>query len=144
MSADKSIADMSSDELFELAQSRKEQELNAQRESLRADMDALKEERRQLINTHKKALNTLDGKINTLRKQMNLGGGTGKTRTRTSVNVSSLVLEILADKTQLSTKEIQAELSNNGVTANNLSQTLAYLKRQGKISSPSRSIYAIA
>ena len=36
------------------------------------------------------------------------------------------------------------ELEGRGVVANNLAQTLAYLKRQGKVTSPARSIYTPA
>ena len=39
---------------------------------------------------------------------------------------------------------VKAELEKRGVVAKNLAQTLAYLKRQGKVASPSRSIYTPA
>ena len=52
------------------------------------------------------------------------------------------VLEIVAKTKKISTKEIKAQLDNRGIVANNLAQTLAYLKRQGKVTSPARSIYS--
>ena len=54
------------------------------------------------------------------------------------------VLDIVSQSKKVSTKEIKAELDNRGVVAKNLAQTLAYLKRQGKVKSPARSIYSPA
>jgi hypothetical protein len=54
------------------------------------------------------------------------------------------VLDIVSQAKKISTKEIKAELESRGVVANNLPQTLAYLKRQGKVTSPARSIYSPA
>jgi hypothetical protein len=50
-------------------------------------------------------------------------------------------MEIVSKAKKISTTEIKAELESRGVVANNLAQTLAYLKRQGRVASPERSIY---
>ena len=52
------------------------------------------------------------------------------------------VLEIVSGAKKISTKDIKEQLEARGVVANNLAQTLAYLKRQGKVTSPARSIYS--
>jgi hypothetical protein len=56
--------------------------------------------------------------------------------------VTDAVLAIIQAAGEISTPDIKAELERQGVVASNLSQTLAYLKRQGRVSSPSRSMYS--
>ena len=138
--AKKSLTDLSSDELYELARQREEQEAAEAQEAARAQIEALRQQRREMVARHKKELSAVDSQI---RK---LGGRTGPGRRRASsgVSISEQVLEIVSKSKKVSTKEIKAELENRGVVANNLAQTLAYLKRQGKIKSPARSIYSPA
>jgi len=131
----KSIDELTAEELYELAKAREAEEREREKEKLRAQVDELRAERKATVARHRKELADIDARI---RK---LGGRTG-TRSGGG-NVSASVLDILSDKKKHSTKEIQAELQNRGVTANNLAQTLAYLKRQGKVQSPERSIYTI-
>ena len=143
MAKKKSINELSADELFQLAEARKQEEQQKQRDVLKDELNALRQERRTLMIEQRKALASLDSKIKKLRKQMspgkNASGGS-----RSSNNISLAVLEILGKGKKMSTKEIQATLAKQGIAANNLNQTLAYLKRQGKITSPQRSIYAIS
>ena len=75
-----------------------------------------------------------------------LGGRGGRAKRRGSAggNVTDHVLEIVTKAKKISTREIKDELEGRGVVANNLAQTLAYLKRQGKVASPARSIYTPA
>lgn len=135
MAKKKTIDQMSAEELFELAQARQEEEREAQKEKVREQVEALREKRRELVARQRKELAAIDREIAKLR-------GTGKGgRGRSGVNVSNAVMDILSGGKKMSTKEIQSALSSNGVMANNLSQTLAYLKRQGKIKSPARSVY---
>jgi hypothetical protein len=138
MAKKKTVTQMSSDELFELAKARQAEEAELQRESERQKLEELREERRTIVARHRKELSAIDSKIRKLRGKGSSGRG------RSGVNISNAVLEILANKNELNTKEIQAELAAAGIVANNLSQTLAYLKRQNKITSPARSVYAIA
>lgn len=138
MAKKKTIEQMSSDELYELAKARLVEEQEAQKEQAREQIEALREERRELVAQQRKELAIIDRKIAKLR-------GTGKAaRGRAGINVSTAVMDVLATGKKFSTKEIQAALSANGIVANNLSQTLAYLKRQGKVKSPARSVYALA
>lgn len=136
MAKNKSLDQMSADELFELAQTRQQQEAEKQREAAREELMALREERRALIAAQKKEVAAIDRKIEKLSgKPASKGRGQ---------NISKAVLDILTAQGQQSTKEIKAKLDADGIVANNLSQTLAYLKRKGKITSPQRSVYAMA
>lgn len=132
----KDINELSAEELYELAKEREAQEREREKQERRAKVDALKAERKALLARHKKEVAEVDARIR------RLGGRSGSRAG--SNNVSANILDILADKKQHSTKDIQAELQKRGVTANNLAQTLSYLKRQNKVKSPKRSIYIIA
>lgn len=138
--AKKGLSDLSSDELYELARAREQQEAEEAREAVRAELEALRQARRDMVARHRKELAALDAEIR------GLGGRTTRGRRRGSAggSVTEHVLEIVGKTKKISTKEIKAELEARGVVANNLAQTLAYLKRQGKVSSPARSIYSPA
>ena len=138
--AKKSLSDLSSDELYRLAQEREEQEAAAEKEAARAQIEELRNARREMVARHRKELAAIDAEIR------GLGGRSarGKRRASPGGSVTDQVLDIVSKGKKISTKEIKAELENRGVVANNLAQTLAYLKRQGKVSSPARSIYSPA
>ena len=138
MAKKKTVDSMSAEELYALAQERELQEQEAQQAELREQIEALRAERRELIAANKKAVAAIDSKI---RK---LGGRTGRgTARRSGGNITAKVLEVLA-KGKASTKDIKAALEAQGVAPANLAQTLAYLKRTGRVTSPSRAVYALA
>lgn len=138
--AKKAIADLSSEELYEMARAREEQEAVEAHEVARAQIDGLRQQRRETVARHRKELAAIDAEIR------RLGGRTGPGRRRSASggSVTEQVLDIVSQSKKISTKEIKAELENRGIVANNLAQTLAYLKRQGKVTSPARSIYSAA
>lgn len=139
MAKKKAIEKMSADELYALAQQREQEEQQAQQEAIRQEVEALRAQRREVIAQHKKELAAIDAKIK------KLGGRTGGGRRRGAAggNVTNAVLEVLAGG-KASTRDIKAALDAKGVAASNLSQTLAYLKRTGRVTSPSRAVYALA
>ena len=141
MAKKKTVHQLSSNELFKLASARKQEEQQKKRSVVKIELDALQQERRELIAKQRKALTTLDRKIKKLRN--NLSPKVKKSTGRAN-NISNTVLSILQKNKKMNTTDIQAALTQEGITANNLSQTLAYLKRQGKVASPKRSIYTPA
>ncbi len=140
----KPIETMSSEELFELAEFRRIEEEKDARQTLKSELEELRKERRELINQHKKTLSQVEDRIEKIRASLSSTPGASNRLSRSSgTNISAVVLSTLETHKKMSTKELQAELNSNGVVAANLSQTLAYLKRQGKIISPERAVYAI-
>ena len=135
MAKKKSIDELSAEELFALAQQREEQEAQAEREMVKQQVEQLKARRKELIAQHRKEISALDKEIKRL-------GGRSATRKVSGVNVTDAVMEIVYEAGEITTKEIKAKLDSKGVPTQNLSQTLAYLKRQGRVHSPSRSVYA--
>ena len=137
MARKKSLDEFSADELYALAEEKKQQEDSLQKEALKEQINQLKAQRRDLVTQQKKELAVIDAEIRRL-------GGRVRSRSRNGVNVAEAVLSIVQAAGEISTKEIKAELDRQGIVASNLSQTLAYLKRQGRVVSPARSQYAAA
>lgn len=136
--AKKNVSDMSSEELYQLAREREEQEAMEAKEAVRAQIEALRAQRKEIVARHRKELAAIDAEIRSLGGR---ASGRGKRRGGSGGNVTDHVMEIVAGAKKITTAEIKAELENRGVVANNLAQTLAYLKRQGRVASPSRSVY---
>ena len=135
MARKKTVEELSADELYTLALARQQEEEQAQREAARQEIDDLKQHRRELLAKQRKELAAIDSKIKKL-------GGRTRSKNGSAVNVTDAVFAIVQAAGQINTKDIKSELDRQGVIAGNLSQTLAYLKRKGRVSSPSRSVYA--
>lgn len=141
MAKKNTVTTMSSAALYKLAQKREQEERAKHLEAAKGKIDALKAKRRELVAKQKKELGKLDAEIK------KLGGkapGSAKRKKRSGGSVSAAVLAAIAAGGEISTQDLKAALDAKGVTAGNLGQTLAYLKRQGKISSPSRAVYVIS
>ena len=139
MAKKNSVSNMSSASLYKLAQKREQEEMATQQEAAKGKINELRVKRRALVVKQKKELAKVDREI------AKLGGkkspaSSGK---RKGKNVSSSVLEAISAAGTINTQDLKAALAAKGVVAGNLGQTLAYLKRQKKISSPSRAVYAI-
>ncbi|MGA1691498.1 MAG: hypothetical protein ACO378_07485 [Sedimenticolaceae bacterium] len=132
------IANLSAEELFELAKKKQAEEIEQKREAAKAEIDALRQKRRDLVAQHKKDLAKIDSELSSLTGRKASKSGARASR---GSNISNIVLEILGSGGQMTTKDLQAALDNRGVPAPNLAQTLAYLKKKGSISSPARSVY---
>ncbi|MEW7978737.1 MAG: hypothetical protein AB2813_02770 [Candidatus Sedimenticola endophacoides] len=137
MATKKSVDNMSADELFALASKRREQEQEQEqaREAVRAEIEALRAQRKALVAEQRKALAAIDAKIRKL-------GGATRTRAARG-GIGDKVLAVIKAAGRITTKELRAELESQGVTTSNLSQTLAYLKRQDLVKSPARSVYSV-
>jgi len=134
----KSLDDLSAAELFELAQRRQQQEKDRQREALKEQVETLRAKRRDTVVRHKKELLAIDAEIRSL-------SGSGRpARARGKVNVSQKVIDIIGAKGTASTTDIKKALDDESIAAGNLSQTLAYLKRMGRIVSAGRANYKLA
>ena len=134
----KALDEMTSSELFELAQLRKQEEKVRQREAHKEQVEALRAKRRELTARYKKDLVAIDAEIRAL-----TGGGRAP-RARGKVNVSQKVLDIIGAKGKASTSDIKQGLEAEGIAVGNLSQTLAYLKRMGRVVSAGRANYKLA
>jgi DNA repair exonuclease SbcCD ATPase subunit len=140
MARKKPIDELSADELYELARQREREELEAEREANRARLDELREHRREVIAQHRKELASIDREIRQLggrTRTARAGGGGGEGK------ISQRVLSLIEASGRISTKDLKASLDAAGVETKNLNQLLAYLKRNGRVVSPSRGVYAL-
>ncbi|HKJ77806.1 MAG TPA: hypothetical protein VKA64_11455 [Gammaproteobacteria bacterium] len=137
----KSVEEMSADELYELAKRRETEEEARQREALRADLESKRAKRRELVARQKKELAEVDKEIRKLQRKMRGGGAGGGRR---GGQLSKKVEEVIGRLGKASTKDIRAKLEAEGVDTGNLGQTLAYLKRNGRVKSPQRAVYTLA
>ena len=141
MARAKSIDELSAKELFKLAEKREKEEQDRKAAENKAKIEELKAQRKTLIATHRKEIAAIDRQLKKL-----MGTAAGKT-TKTGKpagGTTESILNLLATHKSMSTAQIRAELENNGLTVNNLSQTLAYLKRTKRVTSPARSTYALS
>ncbi len=138
--SNKPIEQLSAQELYELAKLREQEEAEAQREENRARQDELRDRRRELTAQYKKDIAALDRELRALGGRPR-GRAAGRGR---GGSLTDKVLELVARAGTISTKELKVALEKEGMDTTNMGQTLAYLKRNGKVIAPSRATYAVA
>ena len=137
----KAINELSAKELYKLAEKREKEEQEKKAAENKAKIDELKAQRKALIASHRKEIAAIDRQLKKL-----TGTSTGnKIKSKKAAGgTTDSILSLLTSHKSMTTAQIRTELENNGLTVNNLSQTLAYLKRTKRVSSPARSTYSLA
>lgn len=135
--AKKDLQEMSAEELYALAQKKEKEEEANQKEALKSKIAELREQKKSLMAKHRKELAAIDAEIRAL-------GGRGGARKGRQTGASAAILELLGKKGEMDTKSIRSKLESQGVAVSNLGQTMAYLKRNGKVKSTGRGVYKIA
>lgn len=128
---------MTAAELFDLAKQREQEEREQERAAAVQEIDELKARRRELGVQYRKEIRAIDTQLQAL---------TGRKKRRAPVGrgrITERILEIISERGQASTKEIRGELETSGLETANLSQLLGNLKKNGRISSPGRAVYAL-
>lgn len=129
---------MSAAQLRALADKIEKQEAAEKAAQIKEEIASLKTERKSLVSDHKKALSAIDRKIARL-----TGKGAKPGRSKRGGSASAAIVDFVGKSGKATTKEIKAALEKKGISTANLNQTLAYLKRQNRISSPSRAVYKL-
>lgn len=140
MAKKKSVNELSSEELYEMAKLREQEEKESKKQELRAQAAELRAERKAMLARHKRELADMDAQISALTGRRARGAGSKGTQT----GISGVVLDLLANVKKADTKQIRAELEAQGINTANLAQTLAYLKRTGRVKSAARGEYSLA
>ncbi len=128
---------MTADDLYKLAKQREIDERKWIAEENKQKIAELREERKQLQARHKKEINEVNSRITALGGKVAGTSTTGKGRT----GISAAIVELLDEVGELDTTAIREKLNSIGVSVGNLGQTLAYLKKNGKVDSVSRGVY---
>ncbi len=131
------LNNMTADDLYKLAKQREIDERKWIAEENKQKIAELREERKQLQARHKKEINEVNSRIKALGGKVAATSATGKGRT----GISAAIVELLDEVGELDTTAIREKLNAIGVSVGNLGQTLAYLKKNGKVASVSRGVY---
>jgi len=127
----------SSEELFALAKERARQEKRALREASKAEILELRKQRKKLVVQTKKALAEIDARI------VAMGGAVRNVATTNRRGVSETILELVGQAGEITRKDLKEQMKARGFNTTHLSQNLAYLKRNGRVKSPKRSVYTV-
>ncbi len=136
----KKASDLSAEELYALARQREKEEAERQEAERRKKREALMAKRKEMAARHRKELAELERQIRELGGRVGRGRAGGG-RGRSGTSVSQKLCEIVAARPEMDVKQIKAEAEKAGLDTKNISQTLAYLKRQGRLTSPRRGVY---
>jgi len=128
---------MTADDLYKLAKQRENDERKLVTEQNKQKIANLREERKQLQARHKREINEVNSRIRALGGKVPATSATGKGRT----GISAAIVELLDEVGELDTTAIREKLNSLGMSVGNLGQTLAYLKKNGKVASVSRGVY---
>ena len=132
---------MSAQDLYALAEQKEREEALAKKEEHKERLKELRQKRRQLIREYEKNLANVEAEIEQLsfRKSKR-----SKQSVNDSTTVTQTIIQIISENGRaLSTQEIRDLAQEAGLETHNISQTLSYLKRQGRLDSPSRGIYSL-
>ncbi|WP_019625008.1 hypothetical protein [Thioalkalivibrio sp. ALJT] len=142
----KKAADLSAEELYALARQREKEEAERKEAERRQQREKLMEQRKEMLARHRKELSELERQIRELGGRVGRVGTGGGQRGRRAggESISQKLCEIVASKPEMGTQEIKAQAEKAGLDTKNISQTLAYLKRQGRLTSPRRGVYQSA
>ena len=128
--------EMNSEQLFALAKEKQEAERKWIEEENKGKIAELREERKQMLLRHKKEVNGVNKRIKELGGRVPVSSAVAKGAT----GATAAIVEIL-EAGELDTKTLREKLDEMGVSVKNIGQTLAYLKKNGKIASVARGIY---
>jgi valyl-tRNA synthetase len=124
----KKVVQENQEKIAELREERRQLQLKHNKE--------IREEIRQLKNKHKDELKDVNAKIKALGGRVSGASAGGKGRT----GASAAIVDIL-EAGEMDTTVIREKLEAIGISVGNLGQTLAYLKRNGRVASVARGIY---
>jgi DNA replicative helicase MCM subunit Mcm2 (Cdc46/Mcm family) len=138
----KDLQDLTVEELYSLARKREKEEAGRAEKGFARKREELKMKRKELVARQRKELAAVDREIRKLEGTVRRRGSTKARRERGGATIVEQVRAIVAAEHEMAIGEIREKAEETGVDTRNLSQTLAYLKRQGRLDSPRRGVYA--
>lgn len=144
-----SLEHMSAEELYQLALQRKREEDARRKQEWREELRNLKAEKKVLEVRQQQELMALEREIEALggrriAKRFSSAAPDDDTATETIPVTLALYEIVAAGGGEMATTEIRERAEAMGLDTHNISQTLAYLKRQGRLDSPRRGVYCAA
>jgi len=140
----KDIQDMNAEELFALARKREKEEAEREEKKFAKKREALKAKRKELVAQQRKELAAMDRDIQKLGGTVPRRAPKKARRADGGPTITDQLCAIVATQPEMAISEIREKAEEAGVETRNLSQTLAYLKRLGRLDSPRRGVYTAA
>jgi hypothetical protein len=138
----KDIEELTAEELYALARKREKEEAERQEKKHAKKREELKAKRKELVAKQRKELAALDREIQKLGGTVRRRAPQKARRAGGGPTIGEQLTMIVANQPEMAISEIREKAEEAGVETRNLSQTLAYLKRQGRLDSPRRGVYA--
>jgi hypothetical protein len=128
--------DLSAEELYRLAKQRQREEEAQRKLQTKEQVKALQARLKALDDDHRKKVLALEAEQAKARAVVEaelaqLTGNPIPAESAQRQGISSQILAIIQAHGELSSKDLQVKLQEQGVTPRNLNQTLSYLKRRG-------------
>lgn len=132
---------LSSEELFKMAEQRKVAEEALRQDAIKGQIAELRAQIRKLDAQYKKDRAAIEAEIAKL---------SGKTAAKPAApvaakdrtpGISARIVEIVKTRGEISSKDINTQLKDDGIKPKNLSQTMSYLKKKGKVLSIGHGMY---
>jgi hypothetical protein len=131
-----SIQELSSEELYKLAEKRRVEEEAQRQEAVKQQIAEIRAQIRQLDTKYRKDRAALEAEIGKLGGKSAPGKAGGR-----MAGISAKIVEIVRAHGEISTKDINQKLQDAGFKAKNLSQSMAYLKKRGEVESIGHGMY---
>ena len=142
------LSELDAETLYRLAREKEQEEERARVEANKERIKELKAERKALLQRQAEELQELDAELQELTgtKPSKTVGIKKEKRLRvlSSDTISARLVEMIQVAGEMHTQDIRTQADDQGIPVKNLSQTLAYLKRTGRLDSPRRGVYTVA
>ena len=137
----KDVEELTAEELYALARKREKEEAEREEKKFAKEREELKARRKELVAQHRKERAALEREILKLGGTVRRRGPARARRAAGGPTIADQLCEIVATQPEMAIREIREKAEEAGVDTANLSQALAYLKRQGRLDSPRRGVY---
>ena len=134
----KKLADLSAQDMYQLATQKEQEEQGAEREANAAEVKRLQQERKAMLKWHRDELAELEAQIAALQGQKPRKSGR---RHRHPARTDAIMSALASSDGPMATAAIREALKDQGIPTDNIVQTLASLKKQGRIESAGRAMY---
>jgi DNA-binding transcriptional ArsR family regulator len=128
---------ITSEELFALAKQKEADEKKWLAEENKQKIAEVRAERKAILLRQKEEINEINKRITALGGKVAGATATGKG----GAGISAAIMGLLEEVEHMDTKAIREKLESLGLSVGNLGQSLAYLKKGGKVDSVERGVY---
>lgn len=130
---------MTSEELFAFAKQKQADEKKWLAEENKQKIAEVRAERKAILLRQKKEINEINKRITELGGKV--AGATATATGKGGAGISAAIMGLLEEVEHMDTKAIREKLEGLGLSVGNLGQSLAYLKKGGKVDSVERGVY---